>query len=240
MTRDRDRERSDVTEPDAAGPAEDDDVTSGTGTGTKPDASWPVELTGVTESLVTTRGPNGRWNVAPLGLFAGERVTAKTWGKTRTRRNFERTGEGYLQFTTDPVVFVDAALSVVELDEPVLDVSDAWVRVAVNRLDSGRSRGTSWVRWELDPEEARVRDRRVPTLSRAIGAVVEASVVASRLETSGFDTEAGIERIARAGETVDRTGDERTREAFDRLLEHAALTEKVDRLDSATRPDEGD
>jgi hypothetical protein len=67
---------------------------------------WLVELRGVTESIVATLGPNGRWNLAALGLFAGEPVTSRTWGNTRTRRNFHREGEGYVQFTRDPVDFV--------------------------------------------------------------------------------------------------------------------------------------
>ncbi len=74
-------------------------------------ADWPVALSGVTESVVTTLGPNGRWNAAALGLFAGDPVTARTWGNTRTKRNFHRRGEGYVQFVDDPVVFTDAALS---------------------------------------------------------------------------------------------------------------------------------
>ena len=48
-------------------------------------AGWPLELRGVTEAVVTTRGPNDRWNLAALGLFAGDPVTARTWGRTRTQ-----------------------------------------------------------------------------------------------------------------------------------------------------------
>ncbi|PSP91673.1 DUF447 domain-containing protein, partial [Halobacteriales archaeon QS_1_68_44] len=62
-------------------------------------AEWPVNLAGVTESVVTTLGPNDRWNLAALGLFAGDPVTARTWGRTRTWRNFRERGGGYVQFT---------------------------------------------------------------------------------------------------------------------------------------------
>lgn len=204
---------------------------TGSGRGDSSDrarADWPVELTGVTESLVTTLGPNERWNVAPLGLFAGDPVTAKTWGRTRTRRNFERTGEGYVQFTTDPVRFVDAALSIVEESEPVLAEADAWVRVDVTRLEAGGQDGTEWVRWALEPAESAVRSKRVPTLSRARGAVLEASVAASRLDVPGHDPEAGRRTIARAADVVDRTGGPRETEAFDRLREHVDLDLSAD------------
>lgn len=183
---------------------------------------WPVDLTGVTESLVTTRGPNDRWNVAPLGLFADKPVTATTWGETRTRRNFERTGEGYVQFVTDPVRFVDAALSIVETTEPVLAEAHAWVRVDVTRIESGHDGETEWVRWALTPIESRVISRRVPTLSRALGAVLEASVAASRLGVSGYDEGRRREVLDRASEVVERTGGARERDAFDRLLDHVA------------------
>ena len=75
---------------------------------------WPVDLDGVTESVVATRGPEGAWNFAALGLHAGDPVTARTWGRTRTRRNFEREGSGIVQFVHDPVVFTECALSVLE------------------------------------------------------------------------------------------------------------------------------
>ena len=73
----------------------------------KPTAAWPVALSGVTESVVTTLGPNGLWNAAPLGLHTGDPVTARTWGNTRTRRNFHRQGEGYVQFVDDPLDALD-------------------------------------------------------------------------------------------------------------------------------------
>jgi len=57
---------------------------------------WPVALRGVTESIVTTLGPNDRWNVAALGLHApddpSDPVTARTYGRTRTWRNFTERG----------------------------------------------------------------------------------------------------------------------------------------------------
>ena len=107
--------------------------------------AWPVELRGVTETLVTTLGPNDLWNVAPLGVHApaasglseaaasASRPAARTWGRTRTWRNFRERGGGYVQFTRDPELFVEAALSITERDEPVLAEADAWVRVGAPR-----------------------------------------------------------------------------------------------------------
>jgi hypothetical protein len=184
------------------------------------ETGWPVEFGGVVESVVATLGPNGRWNVAALGLFAGEPVTARTWGNTRTRRNFHREGEGYVQFTRDPVDFVEAACSIYERDEPVLPSADAWVRVEVERVDRGESDGTRWEEWELTPVESSVETRVVPTISRGHAAVIEATVAVSRLDVESYDTDELIERFSYFERVVERCGGEREREAFSRLTEH--------------------
>ncbi|MFU8869576.1 DUF447 domain-containing protein [Natronococcus sp.] len=186
---------------------------------------WPVSLAGVTESVVTTLGPNDRWNAAPLGLFVGDEtddpVTARTWGNTRTRRNFHRQGEGYVQFTVDPVVFADAALSISEFDEPILESANAWARVAVERVDSGTEGDTRWEEWELRPLEADVVAEMVPTIDRGFGAVIEATVAASRLGVPAYDQETLRDRLEYAASVVDRAGGPREREALERVREHA-------------------
>ncbi len=182
-------------------------------------AEWPVALRGLSESVVTTRGPDGRWNVAALGLEPGEPVTARTWGRTRTRRNFDREGGGFVQFTRDPVTFVEAALAVTVVDEPVLDAADAWVEVDVERLGDGMDAGTEWVEWALHPVDAAVERETVPTIERGFNAVVEATVDASRLGVAGYDEAALRDRLARHRAVVDRCGSDRDREAMDRLDE---------------------
>jgi len=190
---------------------------------------WPVELAGVTETVVTTLGPNELWNVAALGVHAPDdsgRVghtesdppaTATTWGRTRTWRNFRERGEGYVQFTRDPVDFAEAALSIREASEPVLDSADAWVRVSVERLDDGEDGGTQWVEWALVPEESAVERRVVPTTNRGHAAVVEATVAASRLDVDAYDRGQLLERLAYFESVVETAGSERERAAFQRV-----------------------
>lgn len=188
---------------------------------------WPVALRGVTESVVTTLGPNDRYNVAALGIHApsadaderetGDHPRARTWGRTRTRRNFEARGEGHVQFLRDPVVFVDAALGIRERNRPVLESADAWVRVEVERLDSGRDGGTEWVDWRLRAADAETRRRVVPAFNRGYAAVVEATVAASRLDVDAYDTERLRERIAYFERVARRCGGHAERVAFERL-----------------------
>lgn len=185
---------------------------------------WPVELDGVTETVVTTLGPNGRWNVAALGVHApdreaGDLPTARTWGRTRTWRNFRDDGEGYVQFVRDPKLFVEAALAVSECDEPVLEGAYAWVHVDVEAVDEGTTDGTKWVRWDLRAEDAAVEKRVVPTFNRGYAAVVEATVAASRLDVEGYDSDRLRERIDYFEEVTERAGGAREQAAFERLRE---------------------
>lgn len=201
-----------------------DDAGSDGGAGTDASAEWPVALSGVTESVVATLGPNGLWNLAALGLFASGReedpVTARTWGNTRTRRNFHRQGEGYVQFVDDPVVFADAALTIVEREEPVLEAANAWTRVSVERIDSGSDGGTDWETWALRPLESAVVSETVPTIDRGFGAVVEATVAASRLDVPGYEEDRLRDRLEYCASVVDRAGGPREREALERVREH--------------------
>ncbi|MFD1515014.1 DUF447 domain-containing protein [Halomarina rubra] len=194
-------------------------------------AGWPVGWEGATESVVTTLGPNDRWNVAALGLFApadpttdpgdsggpDARVTARTWGRTRTWRNFRERGAGYVQFTRDPVDFVEAACTVREEDEPVLPSADAWVHVTVDAVAEGAAGETEWVEWALSPVEASVERRVVPTVDRAHAAVVEATVAASRLGVPGYEDARLRGRIEDCESVVDSCGGPRTREAWKRF-----------------------
>ncbi|WP_135662841.1 DUF447 domain-containing protein [Halorhabdus rudnickae] len=178
---------------------------------------WPVDLRGVTESIVTTRGPEGMYNVAALGLHAGDPVTARTWGRTRTRLNFEREGEGYVQFTRDPVDFVEAALTVREIDDGVLDTADAWARVAAERREEGTQGGTEWIDWELRLRKTGIEQRVVPTINRGHAAVIEATVAASRLDVEAYDDDRLRGRLAYFMDVIERCGGERERAALERL-----------------------
>ena len=197
--------------------------------------AWPVALDGVTESVVTTLGPNGLWNVAALGLHApdtgvdaGARtpVEAVTWGNTRTRRNFHRQGGGVVQFVADARDFVDAALTIREERDPVLDSADAWVRVDVEQTDEGREGDTRWERWRLTPDESGVERERPFTVNRGFYAVVDATVAASRLDVPDYDTDALLDRLAYFERVVERCGGTREREAFARLSAETGWRER--------------
>ena len=195
--------------PEVSGP---DSGSSGT--------QWPGALAGVSETVVTTLGPNERWNVAALGVHApdgDEPATATTWGRTRTWRNFRERGGGDVPFTRDPVDFAEAALSVREESDPVLDSADAWVEVDAVRRDSGTEGDTQWDEWALHPVDSAVERRVVPTTNRGHAAVVEATVAASRLDVPSYDRGTLLDRLAYFESVVDTAGSERERAAFERV-----------------------
>jgi len=175
---------------------------------------WPVALRGVTESVIATKGPNDLWNFAALGLHAGDPVTAQTYGNTRTRRNFERREGGVVQFVADPRAFVDAALTIREAPEPVLPSADAWVEVEAACVGS-RTEGETTIReWELTPDESAVVRAGPTTINRGFGAVIEATVAASRLGVAGFDDAELRDRLDFLATVVDRCGGAREHEAL--------------------------
>lgn len=192
---------------------------------------WPVELRGVTETVVTTLGPNDLWNVAALGIRISEetnQVRATTWGNTRTRQNFHREGRGYIQFVADPVEFTDAALSIYERDEPLLNVADAWVHVEVEQMtedpiaetSTGENGDTHREHWKLTPSEFGIECERPFSINRGFGAVVEATVAASRLDVPEYDTETFRERLSYFEDVALKCGGKREREAIKRIREY--------------------
>jgi len=186
---------------------------------------WPVDLRGVTETVVATLGPNDRWNQAALGVHAptsaGEPATAKTFGNTRTRRNFRRRGAGYVQFVDDPVDFADAALSVRETDAPLLDGATAWARVDVEQTGSEESGGTTVEQWSLTPVESAVVREEPFAANRGFYAVVEATVAVSRLDVDAYDAADLRERLRYFEGVVEAAGGAREREAMERVRAHA-------------------
>jgi hypothetical protein len=181
--------------------------------------SWPVERDGVVETVVTTLGPNDRWNVAALGVEGLDDdgpARARTWGRTRTWRNFSERGGGYVQFTRDPVDFVEAALAVREEEDPILDSADAWVEVEATETASGEDGGTEWRDWELRAVDSSAERQVVPVTSRGHAAVVEATVAASRLDVDAYDSDDLRDRLEYFEEVVERCGGERERAAVER------------------------
>lgn len=177
---------------------------------------WPLDLRGVTETVVTTPAGDGTHRVAALGIHAGDPVWARTYGGSETHANLQDSGRCVVHFTRDPTLVVEAALGDRSVADPHLD-TPARVEVRAREIDRGEAGDTAWTEWALDPENATVERRAVPRIERAVGAIVEAAVAASRLGVPGSDREQLLARIAWADSVVDSCGDQRARAAMRRL-----------------------
>ncbi|UWG48522.1 Uncharacterized protein HSRCO_2253 [Halanaeroarchaeum sp. HSR-CO] len=182
---------------------------------------WPVDFDGIAETVTLTPDPDDRWNVAALGVRAGDPATARTWGETITRQNFERTGTGVVTFVEDPVLFVEAALTERKAEGRDIDGVAAWVEVSVDERERGTSGGTTWVDWALAPIDGEVVRRSVPVTNRGFNAVVEMTVAASRLGVPVYDAETLRTRLAYFEEVVATCGGEREEQALEKLRDVA-------------------
>ncbi|AWB27453.1 DUF447 domain-containing protein [Halococcoides cellulosivorans] len=179
-------------------------------------SAWPLDLRGVTETVVTTPAGDGTHRVAAMGIHAGDPVWARTYGGSQTHANLRACGECVVHFTRDPALVVEAALGEQWVADPHLG-APARVEIEAREIDRGEAGETPWTEWALDPVDATVERRTVPRIERAVGAVVEAAVAASRLGVPDTDRDRLLERITDAESVVDSCGDQRARAAMRRL-----------------------
>lgn len=182
---------------------------------------WPIPLAGITETIVTTPNPDDTWHQATFGLHSSETQTGsgRCWGQTTTARNLARTGDCIFQFSTDPLVFVEAALSDCNTSKPIFESTNAWTRAVANQVETGTKAGTKWSDWQFRPQAGGVRNRTVGVVRRGTAAVIEALVAASRLHVPSYDRSELLAQIDRSRSLVDRCGTDRDQTAFRRLEE---------------------
>jgi uncharacterized protein len=176
----------------------------------------------IVETVTTTINPDGTVNCAAMGVEWGdEAIVIKPYRSTRTLRNLQRTGAAVVHLTDDVLLFTEAALEdphpptrpAAVVDGAVLADACSWREVVVDAIDvSGpRARVTTRV-------VGRGAGREFVGFNRASGAVLEASILASRarlLPASELRAE-----LARLAVVVDKTAGPREREAMDRVLAH--------------------
>lgn len=197
-----------------------------------PDDQWAIAALGLHPgNPITARtwgGTRTRRNLDHLVDGAASRGGAdRDWLPTpesfdpEPRADAGKDPAAVVQFLTDPVAFVRAALGRWTASEPVVDAATAWVAVGVERVATGTDAGTEWADWALHPGPSAVLERRVPTLCRGTAAVIEATVAASRLGVPGEPDGVLREGLDRHAAVVGRTGSERDRAAMERLAELA-------------------
>jgi hypothetical protein len=180
------------------------------------------------ETVMTTTGPDGIVNCAAMGVRWGdEELVFWPFNATRTLRNLRFRGEAVVHLTDDVLLFVEAALGrpapamrpASVIAGAVIEAASAWREVVVTEIAPADER--------LPRSRARARVVAAGTgtqpplgLCRARHAVVEASILASRLRWLGAEhVEAELGRLQ---ELVDRTAGSRERAAMDYVRRYVA------------------
>jgi len=176
----------------------------------------------IVETVTTTINPDGTVNCAAMGVeWGAEALVIKPYRATRTLRNLERNGAAVVHLTDDILLFCEAALGdphpptrpAEAVAGAVLADACSWREVAVESVDAGGARARVATR-----VVGRGRGREFVGFNRAAGAVLEASILASRARRlPAAEIRADLARLA---VVVDKTAGPRERAAMDLVLAH--------------------
>ena len=176
----------------------------------------------IVETVTTTINPDGTVNCAAMGVEWGDdALVIKPYRATRTLRNLQRTGAAVVHLTDDILLFCQAALDdphpptrpASAVEGAVLTDACSWREVAVESIDAAGPRARVAAR-----VVGRGTGREFVGFNRAAGAVLEASILASRARRlPAAEIRADLARLAVA---VDKTAGPRERAAMDLVLAH--------------------
>ncbi len=170
----------------------------------------------IVETVTTTRNPDGTVNCAAMGVEWGEEaIVIKPYAGTRTLRNLRATGAAVVNLTDDILLFAQAALgdprpptrAAAAVDGAVLADACSWREVEVDSIEDGRRARV------VTRVVGRGRGREFVGFNRASHAVLEASILASRVRR--LPAEEIRAELGRLSVLVDKTAGPREREAMD-------------------------
>ena len=175
----------------------------------------------ILESLVSTLDPEGRPNFAPMGVAWGENeIVLKPYRETTTFRNVVATGEAVVNLVDDVLLFVKSALGspsfparpAVVVRGVVLEAACSWRELRVRESETNEPRA----RFVCDVVHRGV-NREFLGFSRARGAVIEATILATRTRILPIDEV--LAEYRRLQVIVDKTAGPVEREAMVMLSE---------------------
>ncbi|MBO0769732.1 MAG: DUF447 family protein [Solirubrobacterales bacterium] len=177
------------------------------------------------ETVMTTTGTDGVVNCAAMGVRWGEREVAFwPFHGTRTLRNLRAHGEAVVHLTDDVLLFVQSALgrpqpavrAATEISGSVIEQASHWRELVVSEITPAGARAL--VRAKVVASGTGAAEP--AGLCRARHAVVEASILASRVRVLGAEhVRAELERLQ---PLVDKTAGPREREAMAYVREYLA------------------
>ena len=193
---------------------------------------------GISEVIVTTKSAAGKPNAAPIGIISesteeGERrYFVKLYRGSQTLANVLATGKLAANVTTDAVLFVETAfddLSAACFTEfaglPVLAEANAWI-VFTSKLVEERPQ---YLRVQLCSAAVKINRKEVRAINRGLNAVIEATVLATRLRIVTEKREREVQRkeLERYAAIVAKCGGLRENQALEILRERLFKDEPV-------------
>ena len=182
----------------------------------------------IIETIFSTLDIAGQPNFAPMGILWGEEeITVRPFRDTHTYANLTATGFGIANVTDDVLAFVRSALDNAVLPHfpaarvPGVVFQEAcyWRELQVVAVAGGAQAERAEVRCQV-VSKGWLRD--FPGFNRAKGAVIEATILATRLHLHDHATV--LEELSRYEEVVRKTGDDAERLAFARVCEFVRET----------------
>jgi hypothetical protein len=177
------------------------------------------------EGIVTTVQPDGSPNIAPMGPRVAadfQSILLRPYQPSTTYENLKRTGQGIFHVTDDVELLARAAIGRLESLPPcrpaesvegwILADACRWYAFRVESLDDSRQR----VQIECRVVDSG-RQRDFFGLNRAMFAVVEAAILATRIEL--LPAEQIAAEFQRLAVIVEKTAGPRERRSFDLLVE---------------------
>ena len=170
---------------------------------------------GITEVVVTTISAKGKPNAAPMGVVRrGSRYFIRMFPDTRTLKNVEQTGYLVANVTTDPMPYVLSAFIEIEPEDFVMekDMTVPWLKGAAAWVYCRCQIGEAV---EILPLRDTIVERRVPSFSRAFPAIIEATIVGTRMRF--YKADEGEKKIEAYDSIVRKCGNPREIEAMETL-----------------------
>jgi len=176
---------------------------------------------GVTEVVVTTVSLNGVPNAAPMGIVRhGDRIFIRMYRDTTTFRNIAETGYMIANITTDASVFVISAFK--ELTPEYFQFEEGIIPPRLKEVS-----GYIFFKCQVDdvvllePVSYKVAKCSLPTFNRGFAAVLEATIVGTRLHL--YKGDEGKKKIREFETVVKKCGSIRDIEAMKKLKEILGL-----------------
>ena len=181
---------------------------------------------GISEVIVTTRSASGKPNAAPIGIITtvneeqGEiKHFVKLYKGSQTLSNVLETNTLAANVTDDAVLFVKAAFEKLSQNHftnfegrPVLTEAQSWIVFTSVLIEESEDH----FRFQMMPQAVKINRKRVKAINRGLNAVIEATILATRLNiTKNEQEKEEIKKLMeRYAEIVKKCGGRREKEAM--------------------------